>query len=146
MTARNIDDVEHIRRLLAPERAARRPIPAPNRPHIRGTLDGRRFVDYPPEPWGDQRFPVPSGVTDRVRLARARHKAAQLAAQVCDVPVDAIGAHIGDTPLRGMPTPAQRRERTERAVARLAAVGVDPPPARLSALHRMLGYAKVREA
>lgn len=117
---RPIDDVEHIRRLLKPERAETT-IP-PDRPHTRGTLDRRRYVDYPPQPWGSARFPVPEDVADRVRLARARHEH-----EARTMPAR--------TP-RGLPTEAERRERTIRALDWLTIRTVDLTPQRSRAFRR----------
>ena len=44
----------------------------------------------------------------------------------------------GDRELIGMPTAAERRARTDAALARLASVGPEPPPARLTAVYQQM--------
>ena len=115
MTARDLDDVEAIRRLLAPERTARRPVPAQGLRAVTVRIDGRpvrvHFADV--RELDDDEFP------DRIRAAREN-------------------APAGGRELVGMPTPAERAERTARALARLAVEGEEPPPARLTAVYRQM--------
>ena len=112
MTAtRSLDDVEHIRRLLTPERTARRPVPAQSRPSFIVEVDDRPVRVYADDAtWRD-------GFLERVRQARAD-----------------LGRH---RPLVGELTPQQRAERTQRALDSLAGRGIVEPPARLSSVFRL---------
>lgn len=115
MTARALDDVEAIRRLLAPERTARRPVPAQGLRAVTVRIDGRPVRVH----FADVRELDDDTIPDRIREARARTR-------------------TGDRELIGMPTAAERRARTDAALARLASVGPEPPPARLTAVYQQM--------
>ena len=122
MTARPLDDVEQIRRLLAPERAARRPVPAPDRPSFRVSVpttdDDRGPARYVRVYADDRKWR--DGFVERMHAA---------------------WANAGrDRELVGMPTAQERADRTARALARLATDGPGEPPARLSAVFRQAAY------
>lgn len=108
-TLRPLGDVERIRRLLSPERAARRPQPAPSRRSGVVDVDRKPVRIYPPDNPAEHN---PADTVAALRLARrtgrvVRHQAD--GAPVVDVEAE----------LRGMPTEGQRRARTLRALNRL---------------------------
>lgn len=112
-TLRPLDDVEHIRRLLSPERVARRPIPAPTRPSFVVDLD-----DRPVRVYASRLSHTGEHVDDAIRLARRTGRV---------VRHDDQGAPIVDheAELRGMPTAGQCRARTLAALDWLHRDGAD---------------------
>lgn len=104
-------DVTTIRRLLAPERAARHPQPAPDRPSLDAHVDGRPARVYPAPAAGRTRDDITAGVAaDQAALRQARATGHVVRLGVTDRP----------QALRGLPTPAERAHRTRTALDRIA--------------------------
>lgn len=110
MSAHPLDDVEHIRRLLAPERSARRPVPAQGLPAVRVRVDERPAVVYA------------GFLVDELDAPRVVRRARRLHA-----------SERHDAPDPGAHALAARRE---RALVSLSVRGMGERPLRRSAVFR----------
>lgn len=108
-----LDSTDEIRRRLSPERLTPERLTAPNRPHVRLWVDDgpgthpRAVVAYPPPPIDTE------GLDAFVALVRQQRDACRRLAALRP------GGRWERHALIGLPTAAERRERLDRALARL---------------------------